>query len=149
MFSAHHGRHKKHHFFPHPEASISVTSRGDIVCPQHLPPKSCALAWWIASRNGLLVASHNGLQASSLWAATWATAMLLRIDFGDQCLGQVQRLYRFSVHPSRCFPLHCPFRCTQCIPERLVLIAVIGTFFNPSLFFAPPGEQYTFLGTVI
>ena len=28
----------------------------------------------------------------------------------------------FPVHPSRCSPLHCPFRCTQYTHERLLLI---------------------------
>ena len=48
--------------------------------------------------------------------------------------GEVQQLFRFPVHPSRCSPLHCPFRCTQYILQRLLLIASIGTFFNPSHF---------------
>ena len=58
------------------------------------------------------------------------------------------------VHPSRCSPSHCPFRCTQYIHERLLLIAFIGTFCNPSHFLdvrwhSPPGEDYTFVGIVI
>ena len=38
------------------------------------------------------------------------------------------------VHPSRCSPFHRPSRCTQYIHERLLLIAFIGTFCNPSHF---------------
>ena len=38
------------------------------------------------------------------------------------------------MHPSRCSPFHRPCRCTQYVHERLLLIAFIGTFCNPSHF---------------
>ena len=40
--------------------------------------------------------------------------------------------YVVPVHPSRCSPFHRPSRCTQYIHERLLLIAFIGEFCNPS-----------------